>query len=63
MFLTNTNMAFSGLRFTLFLTTYTNCPTVKSAGTRYLQGFTRTGDPKHESLVRLQKEHYLGIYE
>jgi len=37
MFFTKMKMAFSGLSLILFRTTYTNCPTVKSAGTRYLQ--------------------------
>lgn len=37
MFATKTNMAFSALSLILLRTTYTNCPTVKSAGTRYLQ--------------------------
>lgn len=36
MFLTKMNIAFSGLNLILFRTTYTNWPTVKSAGTRYL---------------------------
>ena len=36
-FLTKTNIAFSAPSLILFRTTYTNCPTVKSAGTRYLQ--------------------------
>ena len=36
-FFTKTNIAFSALSLILFRTTYTNCPTVKSAGTRYLQ--------------------------
>lgn len=37
MFLTKTKMAFSGLSLILFLTTKINWPTVRSAGTRYLQ--------------------------
>lgn len=42
MFFTKMKIAFSGLSLILFLTTYTNCPTVKSAGTRYLQSSKRT---------------------
>lgn len=34
---TNMKMAFSALSLILFRITYTNCPTVRSAGTRYLQ--------------------------
>jgi hypothetical protein len=41
MFLTKMKMAFSGLSLILFRTTYTNCPTVKSAGTRYLHSSKR----------------------
>ena len=37
-FLTNMKIAFSGLTFIRFRITYTNWPTVRSAGTRYLQG-------------------------
>ena len=36
-FCTNMKIAFSGLTLILFLITYTNCPTVRSDGTRYLQ--------------------------
>jgi hypothetical protein len=36
-FFTKMKIAFSTLTLILFLTTYTNCPTVRSAGTRYLQ--------------------------
>ena len=36
-FFTNMKMAFSGLTLILLRMTYTNCPTVRSAGTRYLQ--------------------------
>lgn len=39
MFFTKIKMAFSALSLILFLTTYTNCPTVRSAGTRYLQSY------------------------
>lgn len=35
-FLMKTNIAFSAPSLILFRTTYTNCPIVKSAGTRYL---------------------------
>lgn len=35
-FLTNRKMAFSGLTLIRLRITYTNCPTVRSAGTRYL---------------------------
>jgi len=34
---TKMKMAFSGESLIRFLITYTNCPTVKSAGTRYLR--------------------------
>lgn len=37
MSLINMKMAFSGGSIILFLITYTNCPTVRSAGTRYLR--------------------------
>jgi hypothetical protein len=37
MFFTKMKIAFSGLNLILFRTTYTNWPTVRSAGTRYLQ--------------------------
>lgn len=36
-FLTNMKMAFSGLTFIRLRMTYTNWPTVRSAGTRYLR--------------------------
>jgi len=36
-FLTKTKMAFSAPSLILFLTTYTNWPMVRSAGTRYLK--------------------------
>ncbi len=36
MFLTKMKIAFSALSLIRFRTTYTNCPTVRSAGTRYL---------------------------
>lgn len=36
---TNMKIAFSALNLILLRMTYTNCPTVKSAGTRYLQQF------------------------
>jgi NADH pyrophosphatase NudC (nudix superfamily) len=35
---TKMKIAFSALSLIRFLTTYTNCPTVRSAGTRYLHG-------------------------
>jgi hypothetical protein len=38
-FFTKMKIAFSALSLILFLTTYTNCPTVRSAGTRYLQSY------------------------
>jgi len=37
MFFTKMKIAFSGLNLILFRTTYTNWPTVRSAGTKYLQ--------------------------
>jgi len=36
-FLTKTKIAFSAPSLILLRTTYTNCPTVRSAGTRYLK--------------------------
>jgi hypothetical protein len=39
-FFTKMKIAFSALSLIRFRTTYTNCPTVRSAGTRYLQAIT-----------------------
>lgn len=49
-FLTNIKMAFSGLTRIRFLITYTNWPTVRSAGTRYLG---RQGRGRQVSRARL----------
>jgi len=54
-FLTNMKMAFSGLTFIRLRMTYTNWPTVRSAGTRYL----RTGS----SLVREAQRRAVSLPE
>jgi hypothetical protein len=41
---TKMKIAFSALSLIRFRTTYTNCPTVRSAGTRYLYGGDRYQD-------------------
>jgi hypothetical protein len=42
--LTKIKIAFSGDNLIRLRITYTNCPTVKSAGTRYLQPVARLDD-------------------
>lgn len=59
-FLTNMKIAFSGETFILLRITYTNCPTVRSAGTKYLQlpahphQTTRRKTLDHPSIATLQ---------
>ncbi len=56
--MTNMKMAFSGLTLILLRITYTNCPTVKSPGTKYLQNehhLTVCNDYGHAQRERSQE--------
>lgn len=58
MFLTKTKIAFSALSLILLRTTYTNCPTVRSSGMRYLN---HTNPKKSQINLKYTTDFFLSI--
>ena len=54
-------MAFSGLTLILLRITYTNCPTVRSAGTRYLKKMTEASASKSQKEAEARRNPSEGI--